>query len=133
MIAARRLAGLDLRDHAPGGGLADQERALEIDPQHAVEIRFRQVEEVGAVDNAGIVDKDVEPPRSRQVSATGWLVGRIAHVAADEAGIAEAAHRGLPASTSTSAMATRAPSATKRRAIGEPMPFAPPVTIATLF
>ena len=35
------------RHHAPGGGLADEERALEVHPQHAVEVGFRQREEVG--------------------------------------------------------------------------------------
>ena len=57
---AGALAGLHLRDHAPRGRLADEKRALKVHPQHAVEIGFGQIEEVGAVDDAGVVDQDVE-------------------------------------------------------------------------
>jgi hypothetical protein len=56
----RRLAGLDLRDHLLRGRLPDQEHALEVDAQHAVEVGLRDVEEIRRVDDAGIVHQDVE-------------------------------------------------------------------------
>ena len=89
-------AGLHLRDHAPRGGLADEERALEVHPQHAVEIGFRELEEIGAVDDAGIVDHNVEIAE-RAAGFGDHVLGvvRIADVGGDEAGAAERARRGL--------------------------------------
>ena len=48
MMAPGGLPALTCADHAPRSRLPDEKGALEIDPQHAVEIRFRQVEEIGA-------------------------------------------------------------------------------------
>ena len=57
---AGRLAAPDVGDHAPRSHLPDEKGALEIDAQHAIEIRFGEIQEFGGVDDAGIVDQDVE-------------------------------------------------------------------------
>lgn len=54
------VAGLELRDHAPCGRLPDEKCALQIGSQHAIEIDLLQVEEVGAMNDSGIVDKNVQ-------------------------------------------------------------------------
>jgi len=41
-------------------GLAHQERALQVDPQHGVEIRFGHVQEIRRLENAGVVDQHVD-------------------------------------------------------------------------
>ena len=115
MMLPARLAGRDLRDHAPGGGLADEKRALEVHPQHAVEVGFRQREEIGAVNDAGIVDQDVEAAdtRGRFPRPRARRRLRIADIGVDELGLAPSARAAAsPASASMSAMVTRAPSAT---------------------
>ena len=53
-------AAPSLSDHLLGGGLADQERRLEVHPLHLVEHVLGKVDEVADVDDAGIVDQDVE-------------------------------------------------------------------------
>ena len=96
MMLPARLAGRDLRDHAPGGGLADEKRALEVHPQHAVEVGFRQREEIGAVNDAGIVDQDVDAAE-RAAGFRDHVLGRlrIADIGVDELGLAEGARRRL--------------------------------------
>ena len=75
--------------HLPRGGLRAQERALQVDPQHPVEVLFGQVEELGGVDDAGVVDEDVDATEVRDgvvdqrfargpVADVGLLVERIA-------------------------------------------------------
>ena len=78
--------------------LAGEERALEVDAQHAVEIGLLQVEEVGGVDDAGVVDQDVERAERRDGVVDQLLDrARIADVGGDEAGVgAERLGLGLP-------------------------------------
>jgi hypothetical protein len=74
--------------------LADEKRALEVHPQHAVEIGFRQVEEIGAVDDTGVVDQNVEiAERAAGVGDRVLGVVRVADVGGDEAGALETARR----------------------------------------
>src|SRR5262249_39673469 len=81
----------------PGGGLADEERALEVHPQHAVEIGLRQVEEIGAMDDAGIVDQDVEiAERAAGFGDHVLGVAGVADVGGHEAGLGPRARRRLP-------------------------------------
>src|SRR5438552_2279919 len=90
--AARLLAGLDLRHHAPRRRLADEKRALEVHAQNAVEVGFRQIEEIGRVDDAGIVDKDVEIAE-RAAGFGDHALGfcRVPDVGGKEASVAEVA------------------------------------------
>ncbi len=59
-VFARRL-----RDHAARCGLPAQKRTFQVDAQHAVEILFCQIQKLGAVNDAGIVDHDVDAPELR--------------------------------------------------------------------
>ena len=43
-----------------GNRLAAQERALEVDAQHAIEIGFLEIEELAAGEDAGIVDQHID-------------------------------------------------------------------------
>jgi len=81
----------------PRGGLADEERALEVHPQHAVEIGLRQVEEIGAMDDAGIVDQNVEiAERAAGFGDHVLGVAGVADVGGHETGLlAQRARRGL--------------------------------------
>ena len=45
-----------------GDRLAGQERALQIDAEHTVEILLLEVEEIGGMDDAGIVDEHIDLP-----------------------------------------------------------------------
>ena len=86
---------VDLRHHPPRRGLADQERALEVHPQHAVEIGFREVEEIGAVNDAGIVHQNVEVAE-RAAGLRDHVLGaaRVADVGGDEPAVAVPIARG---------------------------------------
>ena len=115
MMVPGAAPAFSLLDHPPGGGLADQKGALEVHPQHAIEIGFREVQEIGAVNDAGIVHENVE-----RAEGTGSLrdhvlgAFRIADVGGDERHC-RADRRGggfASGASSTSAMTTRAPSAT---------------------
>jgi hypothetical protein len=135
---AGRLAGLDLLDHAARDRLPDQERALQVHPQDLVEIGLGEVEELGAVDDAGIVDEDVD------VAAEGLPCARPRAPATEAASPTSAATKAvlpvlpissavaLPAVASMSERTTLAPSAANRCAMALPMPRAAPVTMATL-
>ncbi len=92
---ARRLAGRDLLDHAPRRGLTDQERALQVDPQHAVEITLGDVEEVRRVDDPGVVDEDVDVAEGvHRLGDEVVDVELLAHVAGDVDDLAELRERG---------------------------------------
>ena len=137
-IAPGATARLHLRHHLPRHRLADQEGALQVDADHAVEIRLAQVEEIAAVHDAGIVDQNVDRrPRPARRCRRGSPRRPVADVATRRSAPRRARRaprpRALPASSSMSAITTRAPSAAKRLAMARPMPFAPPVTMATLF
>src|SRR5690606_8585419 len=62
--ATTRPAVLDLFDHEFRDRLACEEDALEIDPQHAVEIVLLQVEKPGSVNDAGIRYEDIDVAES---------------------------------------------------------------------
>ena len=64
-------------DHLPRGGLGQEEGRLEIDVHHRVPVGLGEVERVGAADDAGIVDQDVEPADCVTVSATIRRTGSI--------------------------------------------------------
>ncbi len=91
------LPGLDLRRHFPGYRLADEERALQVHAQHAVEIGFLQIEEIGAVDDAGVVDQHVDAAGRLGLRHEVRHVAGVAHVAADEAGVRSELLGGRPA------------------------------------
>ena len=57
---ARLAARPHLRHHLPRRRLSDEERAAQIDAQNTVELGRRQVEEIGAVENGGIVDEHID-------------------------------------------------------------------------
>ena len=72
-----------LRDHVPASRLAEEEDRLEVGVDHRVPILFGEVDRVGAADDAGIVDQDVEPPelldrRAYDTVCTGSMVERSA-------------------------------------------------------
>jgi hypothetical protein len=48
-------------DHPPGRLLGDQERAGQVDVDHPLPLLQRQVDEIGGVARAGVVDQHVEP------------------------------------------------------------------------
>ena len=64
--------------------MAYEKGALEVHPQHAIEIGFGEVEKVGGVNDAGIVDQDVEAAEARRrfVHQPGG-VRRVADVGGD--------------------------------------------------
>jgi hypothetical protein len=64
---------------------ADQEHALQVDPQHGIEIGLADLQEVGGLDDAGVVDQDVEATerRERPIDQALCLAG-IADVGLDE-------------------------------------------------
>src|SRR5262249_40023713 len=89
-------AGLDLRDHPPRSGLVVEARVLERHTKHAVELGLRQVEADGAMDDAGIVDDNVEvAERAAGFSDHVLGVARVADVGGHEAGLAERTRLGL--------------------------------------
>ena len=69
---------------------------LEVDLQHAVEIGFGQLEEVGGMDDAGVVDRDVDI--AERAAGFGNGVGsacRVADIGGEETGIAQRPRGGL--------------------------------------
>ena len=67
----------------------DQEGALQVHPQHGIEVGLGKVEEVRSLDDPGIVDQHVEPaaPFERGVDKGAGIV-RAADIGADELGAA---------------------------------------------
>ena len=47
-------------DHAARNGLRQKKHGLEIDRHDLVPVRLRELEQVGAADDAGVVDEDVD-------------------------------------------------------------------------
>jgi hypothetical protein len=92
---AGRAAGLDALHHVARHRLAAEERTLQVDAQHAIEIGFRQIEEIHRGQNRGVVDQHVDLPErgNRRGDQVGDR-GRIAHVAGDKAHGADRAKLG---------------------------------------
>ena len=143
-IAPGFVAAFHALDHVARDRLAAQERALQVGADHAVEVRFFQIEEILGGKDRGVVDENIDRPEGRDgrldqiAHRTGVadVAGDVAHGTERAEILAEGAEfpdRRDPASSLTSAMTTRAPSCRKRRAMALPMPRAPPVTMATLF
>ena len=63
----------------PRHRLAAEERALQVDAQHAVEILFRNIEEVAGRDDAGIVDEDVD--LAAEIQRRGEEIGDVVAIA----------------------------------------------------
>jgi hypothetical protein len=59
-----------LLDHHARHRLAAQEHGLQVDAHDAVEIFLADVEEVGGVGDAGVVDQDIDAAEGGQVAAT---------------------------------------------------------------
>ena len=51
---------LDTRDHVAADALAEEEERLEIGVHHRVPVGFGEIDRVGAADDPGIVDEDVD-------------------------------------------------------------------------
>src|SRR5690606_39077029 len=49
-----------LGDEVPAGGLAHEERGLDVDVHHVVPVLLAELHRVGAADQAGVVDQHVE-------------------------------------------------------------------------
>ena len=68
--------------HLARHGLAHQEGALEVDAQHGVEIGFGHVQEIGRLEDAGVVDQHVDAAvRGQGARHQRVHVGLVAHVA----------------------------------------------------
>ncbi len=114
-----------------------EECALEVDAIHAVKILFLQLQKIGGMDDAGIVDENINgAKRLFRLRHQMGHIGSAADIAAHEQHLMIVIRQALAASgpffSSTSAMMTRAPSATKRSTMARPMPCAAPVTMADL-
>jgi hypothetical protein len=128
MLTMRALAGLR---HLARDGLADQERALEVDAQHGVEVGFGDGQEVGRLEDAGVVHQHVDAAVALHRGGDQRVDLRlVADVAGDE-GAAQFGRQCLAAAVSMSAITGMAPSRAKRRAQASPMPCEPPVTMHT--
>jgi len=69
--------------HGPRHGLAYEERALEIDAQHGIEIRLGHVQEVRRAEDARVVYQHVDAPMGRQhLGHERFHLRLVAHVAA---------------------------------------------------
>src|SRR5262249_27812037 len=78
------------------GGLPDEERALQVHAQHAIEVGFGEVEEVRGMDDAGVVDENVEVAEGA-AGVCDHALGAlgVADVGSEEARVAERASGGL--------------------------------------
>ena len=119
-------------DHRPRDRLAQQEHGLQVDAKHAIEVLFLELEEFAGMQDAGIVDQDVDALVAREhVAHDAPHVVGVRDVGSDERRVAPgAAAAALPASSIKSTSVTCAPSAVKRSAIAKPIPRAAPVTSA---
>ena len=72
-----------LLDHLSRGRLGAQEGALQVDPQHTIEIRFAQIEEFRGVHDPGVVDQYVDSAElpDRRIDQ-GVRVGLVADIRA---------------------------------------------------
>ena len=111
--------------------------ALEVGVDHRVPIRLAEIDRVGAADDAGIVDQDVEPAElgrasARRRPATGAIGRQVGVDRARRGGRARgpAPRSRRPRERPTSA--TSAPASASASAIAWPMPVLAPVTSATL-
>jgi hypothetical protein len=65
--------------------LAGQEHALEVDPDHPVEVLLGKIEEIAGVDDRRVGDRAVEPAIGRHRGVDqGIHLGLVARVAGDE-------------------------------------------------
>jgi hypothetical protein len=107
-------------DHVPAGGLAGEEKSLEVDVEDLVPLLFGRLEGVVVGAHAGVVDEN----RRAHIVDRGPDGGDIAEVESD---CLEARRRvGLGES-----MTVRAPAPASARASSRPMPSLAPVTSAT--
>ncbi len=73
----------------PGNRLGAQERALQVDRQHPVEIVFLKIQEIRSDDDAGIVDQNIDITERIQrfshqiahVQAFGHIAMQVHHIA----------------------------------------------------
>ena len=116
-----------------------EEDAVKVDRHDALPTRERDVLERGGrrLDDARAVDKDVEAPVPLDDFVDGLVPGALVGdveltvvTVLPSADMASAA--ALSFTASTSAITTAAPSLSKRRAMANPIPPAPPVTMAML-
>ncbi len=102
----------------PAGGLRHEERGLDVDVHHVVPVLLAELHGVGAADQAGIVDQDVERRRALRASSRttrgtrfdagrGWLrslmkrrPSAVTFAAVSSAGAMPAAAISAPASAS---------------------------------
>ncbi|MCY1297236.1 hypothetical protein D9M70_466690 [compost metagenome] len=78
-------AGASGRDHVSGCGLRQQKGRLQVDVEHTVPVFLGIVEQVGAANDAGIVDEDVDAAegghdvadRRRRVERPGEIDGQF--------------------------------------------------------
>jgi hypothetical protein len=133
---ARLAAGFQLLDHLARDRLADEERALEVDRQHAVEVGFGDLEKITAGDDPGVVDQNVDGAigverRRDQVAH----VELLRHVAVHEHGLAAVLGDVAGGALAGGLLDVRdhdlRPIGREAFAHASPMPFAAPVTIAT--
>ena len=127
MIVPGGAAGLDALDHAAGHRLAAEERALEIDPEHAVEVGLgsdrgsRPPTRIAALLTSTSIS-----PNASTVAATRFSTSAASPTsqATNSATCRAAEFRAAspPRVASTSASTTRAPSSRKRSAMAKPMP-----------
>ncbi len=123
--------------HVPRGVSRAGHHGPQVDRHDLVEVREVVVEQtaVHRARHPGVVDHDVQAaePLDRRRHQAADLV-EFGHVGLDESARRRRcpSASAAPASRSTSAISTLAPSAAKRRDRPSPRPDAPPVTIATL-
>ena len=125
-------AGL-AREGGAGEGLGEEEHRLEVHVDHVVPVGLGEVDGVGAADDAGVVDEDVERPgpAERLPAATAGSSSASVNARARQA-LGRDQRRASRRATSARPRPPRAPARASPSAIAWPMPVLAPVTSATL-